>query len=80
VVCVNDKQPSFIFITLRSREGLTALNENNRANFYLRGVYFLTQSPSSSNLKVSIKVVNGLKFENPGVKVATAQHIVQVNN
>ena len=49
-------------------------NENNRANFNLLGVYFLTQPSSSSNLKVSIKLVNGLKFENPVVKVGSPTH------
>ena len=70
-----------LFLSLCDRKrAKPPFNENNRADFYLRGVYFLTHSSSSSNLKVSIKLANGLKFENPGVKVATAQHIVQVND
>lgn len=70
-----------LFLSLCDRKrAKPPFNENNRADFYLRGVYFLTHSSSSSNLKVSIKLVNGLKFENPGIKVSTAQHIVQVND
>ena len=70
-----------LFLSLCDRKrAKPPFNENNRADFYLRGVYFLTHSSSSSSLKVSIKLVKCLKFENPGVKVGTAQHIVQVNN
>lgn len=70
-----------LFLSLCDRKrAKPPFNENNRADFYLRGVYFFKHSSTSSNLKVSIKLVNGLKFENPGFKVGTAQHIVQVND
>ena len=67
-------QVLFLLLCDRERAQPPALNKNNRANSYLRGVYFLTHSSSSSNLKVSIKLVNGLKFENPGVKVGSPTH------